>query len=143
MRVEVPASPPVQVLGDAVMIRGAAAIDAYRFMTEGIESVRRRDGIEPPPRLLLTVAGLKAAAIAARSNVADIADIPDVRGGATSRTLRNGQLVGVDEVAGLFGIGLRQARRLGPSLGGWKKRSGEWVFDLGLVKAYIESEKSA
>jgi len=49
----------------------------------------------------------------------------------------------VDEVAGLFGIGLRQARRLGPSLGGWKKRSGEWVFDLGLVKAYIESEKSA
>jgi hypothetical protein len=139
--VAIPLSPEVQLLGDTAAIRGAAAIDAYRLMSEGIRVVRQRDGIEPSPRLLLTVAALKAAAQA--SLAADIADIADVREKPTSAPLRSGELVGVEEVARMFGIGHRQARRLAPSLGGHKKRSGVWVFDLGLVRAYIESEKSA
>jgi hypothetical protein len=139
--VAVMAGPDVQILGDTAAIRGAAALDAYRLISEGIGAVRRRDGIEPSARLLQTVAALKLAAEAARSRGPDSSDIADVRDRRTSAPLRTGELVGVGEVAGMFGIGVRQARRLAPSLGGQKKRSGQWVFDRGIVRAYIESEE--
>ncbi len=72
----------MQLLGGSVaLLKGAAAIDAYRLVAEDVHVVRRRDGIEPSAR---------------------------------------------------------QARRLAPSLGGQKKRSGEWVLDLGLVSAYLD-----
>jgi hypothetical protein len=130
----------VQLLGDAAILRGDAALDAYRVMTEGIDLVCRRDGIAPSSRLVQTVAALKAAALASQIARADTADIADVRDERTPRSfLRSGERVGVEEVARLLGVGHRQARRLAPSLGGRKTTRG-WVFDLGLVQAYIDAE---
>lgn len=136
--IELERAPDVQLLGGSVaVISGAAAIDAYRLVTEGIALVRRRDGIEPSTRLLRTVAALKAAAEAARAT--DTADIADVRTSLTSASLRNGTQVGVAEAADLVGVGARQIRRLAPNLGGVKTRSG-WRFDTGLLAAYLETE---
>jgi hypothetical protein len=139
--ISLPDSPDVQLLGGSVaLLKGSAALDAYRLLVEGIATVRRRDGIEPPPRLMQTVATLKAAADAARRPAADRSDIADVRNKPTSPVLVSGELMGIEEVAQMFGVGHRQARRLAPSVGGHKKRSGGWVFDRGLVQAYIDAE---
>jgi hypothetical protein len=139
LNVQLEPSPEVQCLGDAVVIRGMAALDVYRLLTEGIAAVRRRDAIEPNDRLLRTVAALKAASLQASSASTDIAD---VRRSATPAMLRTGKALGLEEVARMLGVGPRHARRLAPTLGGVRvaTRGRPWRFDEGLVRAYIESE---
>ena len=133
-------SPEVQILGDAAVLRGAAALDAYRVMCEGIALVLRRDGIPPSRRLEQTVAALKAAATTSRITSADTSDIADVRKQATSaQSVKTGEQVGIEEVARMCGVGTRQARRLAPELGGHKTSKG-WRCDRGMVQRYIEME---
>lgn len=137
-RVKLEQPPDVQLLGDAAVLRGPAALDAYRLITEGIALVRRRDGIEPNPRLLVTVATLKAAAAAGR---AEVPEVRNFRETPDSTSLRGGRLVGVQEVADLLGVSDRQVRNLAGRLGGHKSRRGApWRFDLEMVNAYRESE---
>ena len=137
--VQLDPGPEVQLHGDVVMLRGAAALDAYRLVTEGIRLTGHRDGIAPSPRLLQIVAALKAAAPASSSATAEIAEL---RKGPTATSLRSGEVIGIEEVARMFGVGLRQARHLAPSLGGWRTagRGRPWAFDRGLVQAYINAE---
>ena len=142
-RVTVDRGPDVQLLGGEVAaIQGAAALDAYRLMVEGIAVVRRRDGIEPPPRLMQTVAVLKAAADAARTASSEMAEIAELRRGPTAKSLRSGEVIGVEEVSRMLGVGARQTTHLAPSLGGWRTsgRGRPWRFDRGLVQAYIDTE---
>lgn len=136
--VEIPRAPEVQLVGDTVQIRGRAALDAYRVLAEGIGTVRRRDGIEPPPGLRVLLAALKLAADAARVS-SDVADIADVRRQASPASLRSGELIGIAEVAELCGVGERQVRRKVSELGGWKNHN-RWVFDSGLVRAYLDTD---
>lgn len=128
--------PDVQLIGgSACLVQGRAAVDAYRLITAALKAERRVNGLEPSASLLELQASLKAAAgLAPRTP--DIADMADVRERPTSAESVSGRQVGVEEVARLLGVGPRQARRLAPSLGGHKKRSGAWVFDLLLVIAY-------
>ncbi len=140
--VTVSTGPDVQLIGGSgALIQGAAALDAYRVMVEGIARVRQRDCIEPSPRLMETVAALKAAADAARTSSAS-SEIAELRRRAPSAPLRSGEVIGIEEVARMCNVGQRQARHLAPSLGGWRTagRGRPWRFDLGLVQAYIDAE---
>ena len=128
-------SPDVQVLGDAVVIRGRAVLDGYRILAEGVRAVRVRDAIEAPEHIRQLLAGFKLAGERAAAQP-DTSDISDVRDRPRPRPLRTGELIGIAEVARMCGVGDRQARRLAESLGGTKPR-GVWIFDRGLVNAYL------
>lgn len=136
--VVVPVAPEVQLVGDAVQIRGRAAIDAYRVLAEGIGVVRRRDAIEPNPGLLILLAALKTSADVARAS-ADVADIADVRQQKSRASLRSGELIGIAKAAELCGLSERQVRRLAGEMGG-RKAHNRWVFDKGLVEAYLDTD---
>jgi hypothetical protein len=139
-QVQLDPTPDVQVLGDALVLRGHALLEMYRAATEGIQVSRQRNCIEPSRSLQKAIAGAKAASsVGRRQRSADMGDIADVRARPTLAALRTGERIGVEEVARMCGVGHRQARRLAPSLGGTKTRKG-WIFDRGLVQAYIDSE---
>lgn len=136
----VPASPDVQLLGDAAVFRGAAALDVYRVLLEGVRLAQQRDAIGPSPRLQLAIAVLKSAALDARAAAADMSDMTDVRGSRTSASsVMSGEVLGIEEVARMCGVGHRQARRLASDLGGWRTSKG-WKFDRGLVQTYLDTE---
>lgn len=137
--VVVPIAPEVQLVGDAVQIRGRAALDAYRVLAEGVGTVRRRDGIEPPPGLRVLLAALKSSAAAAARASSDVPDIADVRRQESEASLRSGELIGSAEAAEMCGLGERQLRRLAGKLGG-RKSHNRWVFDKGLVEAYLDTD---
>lgn len=140
MRVELPRSPDIQLLGgEVVLLQGVAAVDAYILVARGIKITEGVDGIAAPPRLMQLLAALKAAADAAGRSRPDVADIADVRQPSSSGTLRTGERVGVEEVAQMCNVGVRQARRLAPSLGGVKTTRG-WQFDRGLVQVYLDAQ---
>lgn len=96
--------PEVQLFGESVaVLHGGAALDAYRLLSEGIRHVRQRDGIEPSPRLLRTVAALQVAAAAhVRSDIADVRDEPTSASSVVSENE-----VGVKEVARMLNVGER------------------------------------
>lgn len=141
--VELEAAPLSQLLGDAAVLRGAAAVEAYRLLIAGVRQVTARDGIQPHPVLLQMLATVKAAAALAAPRAADIADIADVRDRPHVPASGPRQQITIEEVAAMCGVGSRQARRLAPSLGGTKSRSGRWVFDRQLVEAYLAAERGA
>ncbi len=133
-------APDVELLGAAVLVQGRTTLDVYRILGEGIEFCRRRDGIQPHPRLLQALAAFRAAAAAAvdERGRPDTEDMPDVRGSGAGPQLRNGELIGITEAAQICGVGERQARRRAAELGGTKQH-GRWVFDRGLVQAYLDT----
>lgn len=133
--VDLPVSPPAQLLGDTAAIRGAAAIDAYRLIVRGINDAQRTDGIAPSPRLLQLVAVLKAAADQARP-VSEVGHA-DVREEVKGTKSSVGKRVEVGEAAQMLGVGSRQTRRLAPSIGGHKSQSGIWSFEVAAIESYI------
>jgi hypothetical protein len=133
--VNLPSSPPVQLLGDTAAIRGAAAIDAHRLILRGVRATEREDGIAPSPRLLELVAVLKVAADLARPmSEAGHADVREEVKRAKSSV---GKRVEVGEAAQMLGVGPRHTRRLATSIGGRKSQSGIWSFEVAAIESYI------
>lgn len=131
------ARPPVQVLGDAVLLQGAAVVDAWWLISLGIREAQRRDGITPSPRLrelhraLEQVAADMRTPPAARSGHADT-DTESVAAQSESSVART---IGTAQVARRLGLTERHVRRLVPALGGYRVR-GAWQFDEAAVDAF-------
>jgi hypothetical protein len=131
MRHEIPGAPPVLLLGDAVVLRGAAAVEAYRLMTKGAAAVQRQDGISPNPRVRQMLLVLEAAARMSAGPVTD------VRKESTPATCATGTRIGTREAADLMGITERHVRRRADELGGIQSR-GRWTYDQTAVLAAAE-----
>lgn len=139
--VELEAAPEVQVLGDAVLIRGLAALETYRILGPSVARTAAVDAIAPNPRVRLIMAGVKAAAeTVAAQRKSDIADTSDVRDQPSTAQLRTGEVIGLADVARMLGLGERQARRRATELGGWRTSPrSPWKFDRGLVTTYMNA----
>ncbi len=122
--------PAVQRLGSAVLLQGAALLDARRFVTLGIRAASR-DGIAAPPRVALLLRALTdSAALIDRGH----ADGPALLTGAASDAT---DTITTAEVATLLGLSTRQTRRLARTLEARQLRSGAYVYDRTAVAAYL------
>lgn len=129
---------PVQRLGPAILLQGAAVLDANYLITLGVREARR-NGIPAPARILALLDALAKTAAATRRASADgHADVPDhpLPGQSVLTALTT------KEAADMLDLSERQIRRLAPDLGG-RLRHRTWTFDRGAVAAYAEHRKAA
>lgn len=119
--------PAIVRLRGAVLLQGPALIDAARCVSATIEGLRRRDGIEPPERLRLLSAALRAEAevvlSSARQDDVAVSDdhallsSVDVLAWHTPR-----------EVAATMGVSVRTAQRWARNLGA-RRVGGRLLID--------------
>jgi len=124
--------PAVQQLGAAVLLQGAALLDARRFVTLGIRAARW-DGIAAPPRVALLLRALTDAAACPLSEQGH-ADVPAMPTPAPSEMT---ETLSTSEVAEMIGCSPRQTRRLARTLEARQLRSGVYVYDRTAVDAYL------
>ncbi|WP_342660749.1 hypothetical protein Rruber_01224 [Rhodococcus ruber] len=115
-------TPPVQRLGDALLLQGPAVESLYWVLNVAI-AARRRAGRSVPPEV-----GHLAAQVTAAGRIAQAAT-----GFGDDRR----DTVGVDELAHLTGLSRRQARRIAATLG--RLESGRWVVDTDTAHHYARS----
>ncbi len=131
--------PAVQQLGAAVILQGAALIDARRFVALGIRAAWQ-DGIAAPPRVALLQQALTDAAAEVRAASAlghgDVAQLPTRAVSDPSEPLTT------REVAAMLGIGVRQAQRMAGTLDARQLRCGRLLFNRGAVDAYLADHHS-
>lgn len=127
--------PAVQQLGAAVLLQGAALLDARRFVTLGIRAASR-DGIAAPPRVALLLRALTDSAALTDPGHADGPALPT---GAASDAR---DTITTAEVATLLGLSTRQTRRLARALEARQLRSGVYVYDRTAVDAYLADHHS-
>ena len=125
MRSEVP---PVQRLGDAVLIQGRALPTLTHLALLGARERARRGGVEPGGAVREWLQLLADASHARHDGV--VADDES----AESALL---EPIGAKEAATMLGIGVRQAQRIARSIGGRRCPGGAWEFERGAVVAYI------
>lgn len=124
--------PAVQQLGTAVLLQGAALLDARRFVTLGIRAASR-DGIAAPPRVALLLRALTDASACPLTDPGR-EDGPAMPTGAASDAT---DTITTAEVATLLGLSTRQTRRLARTLEARQLRSGVYVYDRTAVDAYL------
>ncbi len=127
--------PAVQQLGAAVLLQGAALLDARRFVTLGIRAASR-DGIPAPPRVALLLRALTDAAALTDHGHADVPAMPTPAPSEMTETLST------SEVAEMIGCSPRQTRRLARTLEARQLRSGVYVYDRTAVDAYLADHHS-
>lgn len=126
-------APAVQLLGDAVLLRGPAVIDAWYLLRLGIRETQRRDGITPGPRLRELLDALEHAAAQVRGvSARPDEDVPDQREHRSSR-----EPIGSKEAAVLLDRSPRQVRRLARTLDARRAPGGAWTFDRQVVTEYV------
>lgn len=132
--------PAVQQLGDAVLLRGPAVVDAFYLLRLGIRETQRRDGITPGPRLWDLLNALEQAAAQVRAvSSRPGEDVPDQRERRSS-----GEPIGSKEAAVLLDRSPRQVRRLAQTLDARRGPGGAWTFDRQVVTDYLtNSSKEA
>jgi len=122
--------PAVQQLGAAVLLQGAALLDARRFVTLGIRAASR-DGIPAPSRVALLLRALTDSAALTDPGHADGPALPS--GAASEMT----ETLSTSEVAEMIGLSARQTRRLARTLEARQLRNGVYVYDRTAVDAYL------
>lgn len=130
-------APAVQQLDVAVLLQGPALLDVHYLVALGVREVKRRDGINPSPRLvelqrcLASAVGRYRAAV----SLAGHADVPDHAAPTGSEHPGPEDLLTTREAAVILNICERHVRRLAPELGGATRRGGVLLFDRGAVEA--------
>ncbi|MDO9378640.1 MAG: helix-turn-helix domain-containing protein [Nocardioidaceae bacterium] len=136
---EIPASPDVQVLGDAVVLRGAAALEAFRLVRQGIQYQERTDHISANPRVLGVLAALKVAAERAGMSASGHADVrkePD----SPSLVMQ----LGITAAAHELNMTERHVRRLArDGVIAGRKVGQSWQLDRAAVLAHRLERESA
>ena len=122
--------PAVQQLGAAVLLQGAALLDARRFVTLGIRAASR-DGIAAPPRVALLLRALTDSAALTDRGHADGPASPT--GSASDAT----DTITTAEVATLLGLSTRQTRRLARTLEARQLRNGVYIYDRLAIDAHL------
>lgn len=132
-------NPPLQRLGDAVLLQGAALLQCRALVFRAVRESSKRDGIVPSAntRDLLQVLDEAASAYQKCRQMSPIRhgdmDIrPDMEGCDTEELVG----IGTATVAQILGITVRQAQRLASRLGAQKTLSGSLSFDRVAVLEY-------
>ena len=127
-------APPVQQLGAAVVLQGAALANVRRCVRLA-QRVSARDGI----RLGHWFDDLTCALDAAMSDLghADVDTRPSV-----PQSLSTDKRIGTKEAAAMIGLSERQVRRIAASLDGNQLPSGAWHFDADAVAAYALAKEA-
>ncbi len=128
--------PAVQQLGAAVLLQGAALLDARRFVTLGIRAASR-DGIAAPPRVALLLRALTDSAALTDHGQCDVAP---ASAGALSDPSE--PPLTTREVATMLGLSHRQTQRMARTLEARQLRSGVYVYDRTAVDAYLADHHS-
>ncbi|MCH1867080.1 hypothetical protein [Nocardioides sp. CFH 31398] len=137
-----PSPGPVAVHRDQVTYTGQGAVDLSRLCALGLRMLEQQAasaGVGVPARYRQVAA---AAAQAAAEVGADMRTSSDVRASPTSAVSVTREVVGVREVARLFGVGDRQARRIMEQAGGTKTCNG-WRIDSLALQAEYELRRAA
>ncbi|MFY0406907.1 helix-turn-helix domain-containing protein [Solicola sp. PLA-1-18] len=139
LRGEIPQSPDVQVLGDAAIFRGAAALEMYRLAVMGVRYQQRTDQIEANPRVRASLAALKRAAEQAGMSASGHADVrkePD----SPSLVMQ----LGITAAAHELDMTERHVRRLAQDgvIAG-RKVGRSWQLDRAAVLAHRLERESA
>lgn len=133
-------NPPVQQLGDAIVLRGSAVLHAHYLVALGVRQAVARDGINPPAtvRQLMQALDSAAASIQHARSAAGHVDVPTPADQALSPVAE----ISTREAAHMLNITPRHARRIATSIGG-RRHNRDWTFDRGAVAAYAENRKAA
>lgn len=125
-----------------VLLRGSALAHVSRLADVGARVVERGDGIAPHPELRRLLEELRAeAAEVPAVSATGHADVRGPGGWAESGAMGWTDPVDGGEAALMLGVGVRQLRRLAPSLGG-RKVGGSWVFERAAVAAFAAERKA-
>ena len=124
-------NPPIQLLGNAVLLQGPA-VDVVKYAIEVARRSRHRNGLPESGTLLTLSQAFESLSAAGQSDNSDTAvrDTEDVT-----------EWITTDTAAPLLGCSSRQARRLAPSLGG-RLIGGRWLLDPHAVREHIEGTKT-
>lgn len=119
--------PPIQRLGPAILLQGAA-IDAVAYAIKVAQRSRRRNGLPDSGALAALGRAFENLSAAGQSDSTTDAegDTEDVN-----------EWITATEAAPLLGCSPRQARRLAPSLGG-RLAGGRWLLDPQAVREHID-----
>lgn len=137
--------PAIVPLRGAILLQGAAVIDAARCVSAAIEGLRRRDGIAAPDRLRVLDRALRAEAAevmaqARQHDDAGGADVP-LSPRVHVRLASGDGWLSTKEAAATMGTSLRTAQRFAQG-GAGRLVGGRWLVDPGAVVAFA-SEKRA
>jgi hypothetical protein len=131
--------PPVQRLGNAVLLQGPAILDAHYLVALGIRETARRDGIRASPRLQRIAEALASAAADIRdASGIGHEDVPDSTDLENSNPLDR---ISTFEAASILGIGARHTCRLAGVIGGRKGPGNAYTFDRAAVEAHAHRRK--
>jgi hypothetical protein len=140
MIVQPPGEPiGVIALGNGqILLRGAVVIDCWRAVSSAIRNAQRRDGLNPPARLI-TLERL----LATEGQLATAAGRLDVREGTFLPPFpQDVDVIAATQASRLLGLSPRQVRRLAPEFDG-RNVAGHWTFDALTVAAVAADRKRA
>jgi hypothetical protein len=118
------------------LLRGAVIIDSWRVVSSAIRNAKRRDGLNPPARLI-TLERL----LAREAQLATAFGRLDVPGSTSLPPFpQDVEVIDATEAGRLLGLSGRQVRQLARELGG-RKVAGRWAFDSMIVAAIAAEKK--
>jgi hypothetical protein len=124
--------------GGQILLRGAVVIDCWRAVSSAIRNAQRRDGLNPPARLI-TLERL----LAQEAQLATASGRLDVLGSTFLPPFpQDVEVIDTTKAGRLLGLSGRQVRRLARELGG-RKVAGCWAFDSMIVAAIAAEKKEA
>ena len=124
-------NPPIQLLGNAILLQGPA-LEALDYAVKVAQRSRRRNGLPDSGALLRLSRAFENLSVAGQSDTApeSVAETEEVE-----------EWITTDTAAHLLGCSSRQARRLAPALGG-RLAGGRWLLDPHIVREHIEGTRT-
>jgi hypothetical protein len=121
-------APEVQILGDAMVLRGQALRDAHRLILRGVQVAEVKDGIAPSRRLSSLLLVMRRAIEASAVPVTEFRESPKQGQSEVSKR------IDTEEASQLMKVSTRWVRQLASELDG-RKVAGRWTYDKNLVLA--------
>lgn len=126
--------PPIQRLGDAVLLQGPILAELRWVLGVGINVVTRRDAVVPASMIALRAELNRA--IADRGDAAT----PQSADPESSVLEHDSDGISTVEAAAILGLQPRQVRHIHERLGG-RRVGSTWVFDVEAVEAEVQRRR--
>lgn len=129
--------PPVQILGDSVLMRGPAVLDQLAAMGALVRELKR-SGLQVPPRILDQQLAFALTTKVIRDKQEPTSQVRhrDATSEASQQDLTSTVQIGTREAAQMLGVTPRQVQRLAATLDGRRLANGHLIFDRLAVEAY-------
>ena len=121
-------APEIQVLGDAMLLRGQALRDVQRLIERGVQVAEVRDGIAPSRRLSSLLDVMRRVVSTSAVPVTEARQSPNSSQSGVS------QRIATEEARQLMNVSPEWVRRQASELDG-RKIAGRWTYDKNLVLA--------